>query len=347
MRSAVGRYMTYGFHGLIVLVAIIVFFLVALSAVLFWNKRAILLIETLRKGGACTGSEYDTGGEWSWDEEPNPPTFLWLQVKLGEILLPSWQTVFVPGEGSDPMAYPSVWGVEEVRLNEQQLTAADLERLAWLRRLRHIVVDAPSAGNEVVWHLAQVPGLRRLVLSGTSITDDGVRYLAAVEGLEELLLARTKVTDEGLRSLAGAKQLTELDLSGTQVTDAGLEHLVGLTGLRTLCLDDTRVTGIGMKDWWRMAALRELSMHGCPITDASLEHIGRIEGLVRLHLGKTSITDAGISHLKRLRTLRVLMLFSTKVTGKGVEELRLALPGIIILSDVNGEKGGKASFGSP
>jgi hypothetical protein len=63
-------------------------------------------------------------------------------------------------------------------------------------------------------------------------------------------------------------------------------------------------------------------------------------------LGETRVTDAGLEHLKGLIGLEFLHLRNTNVTQEGVEELKKALPNLIVRLD-HASEGKKKDSGTP
>ncbi len=116
-----------------------------------------------------------------------------------------------------------------------------------------------------------------------------------------------KITDAQLASLAPiAPQVFWLNLAGTRITDNGLAALEPLRNLRKLHLERT------------------------PITDSGLAHLKGLTNLGYLNLYSTGVSDAGLAQLAALKNLRQLYLWETKVTPAGVEELKKAIPTLVI-----------------
>jgi hypothetical protein len=105
-------------------------------------------------------------------------------------------------------------------------------------------------------------------------------------------------------------EVREAYLGGNRVTDAGLAHLQGLMGLRRLFLFGPRVT------------------------DASLAHLQGLTGLRELDFDGAQVTDAGLEHLHGLTSLQVLQLNGTQITKAGLAQIRQALPGCEVTTNV-------------
>jgi hypothetical protein len=53
-----------------------------------------------------------------------------------------------------------------------------------------------------------------------------------------------------------------------------------------------------------------------------------------LRLHDTAVTDAGLDKLRGLPELRRLDLWRTRATDRGVERLREAIPGLVVITQV-------------
>ncbi len=103
-----------------------------------------------------------------------------------------------------------------------------------------------------------------------------------------------------------AKNILALDLTRTRVKDDDLAHLAG------------------------MSSLVRLDLKRNAITDAGLVHLKGLVELESLNLFDTQVSDAGLSHLTGLKRLQKIFLFNTKATAAGADQLRAAIPGIVV-----------------
>jgi internalin A len=76
-----------------------------------------------------------------------------------------------------------------------------------------------------------------------------------------------------------------------------------------------------------------LDLSGTPVTDAALAHVLGLTKtkLQYLNLSGTRVSDAGLVHLKGLTKLSHLQLFATQASCAGVQELRQAVPSLVIV----------------
>ena len=236
------------------------------------QKAVVAAILTL---GGSVDYDYQHDAQGNRLADAAPPGPQWIAALLGEDF---------------------VGTVYSVRLSNRPVTAADLDQLAALTRLK------------VLW------------LDDTQATDAGLAHLAGLTQLETLYLDTTQVTDAGLDQLAGLTQLKWLELLGTPVTDAGLKHLHGLTKLETLSLTRTRVTDAGLEQLKGLTHLADLSLDETQITDAGLEQLKGLANLARLSLENTHVTDTGVARLQsalpNCQIKRVAMRMDTDAAPK-------------------------------
>ncbi len=166
--------------------------------------------------------------------------------------------------------------------------------------------------------------------SPSEVTDAGLVQLRRLSQLRWLSLDNTQVTDAGLGQLKEFPQLNYLGLSNTQVSDAGLVHLQTHTQLASLALGNTQITDAGMERILRLTQLQSLVLGKTQLTDAGLEHLKELTQLKHLELFNTKVTDTGLVHLQPMKHLEGLLLFNTYVTDAGVDELKNALPRLIV-----------------
>lgn len=112
-------------------------------------------------------------------------------------------------------------------------------------------------------------------------------------------------TEAALISIAPTQTLW-LKLSNTQITDNSCTEISKLSNLTRLHLENTK------------------------ITDAALNSIATLQNLEYLNLTNTSISDKGLLNLIALKNLKKIYLWKTKTTKTGVENLKKALPNLIV-----------------
>jgi internalin A len=125
-------------------------------------------------------------------------------------------------------------------------------------------------------------------------------------------------------------QVTAVGLASSSTADATLAQVGRLTGLRFLTLPGSNVTDAGLMHLKRLDKLSQLDLVGTHVTDAGLVHLKQLTKLSRLDLRDTQVSDAGLAHLTGLTKLTRVYLFGAKVTDSGVNELKRALPGLVV-----------------
>jgi internalin A len=147
--------------------------------------------------------------------------------------------------------------------------------------------------------LAYLDRLRGLVLIKTNVTDQDMLEVGCFPGLVQLALADTSISDKGLNAIKGLRNLRGLMLNNTKVTDAGLKVLIGFPDLETLTLDDTGVTDEGIKSIIELHRLRTLDLRNTKLTDAGLQRLTSVSSLSELELVGTNVTDEGVARFKK------------------------------------------------
>jgi len=143
----------------------------------------------------------------------------------------------------------------------------------------------------------------------TRLTEGGavIRPMSANGALLDINLTHYEAGPVNLAELTPiAKNVLALDLSRTRLKDDDLAPLAGMTNL--VRLDLKRNT----------------------ITDAGLVHLKGLVELESLNLFDTQVTDAGVPNLLGLKKLQKLFLFNTKVTAAGGDQVRAAIPGVVV-----------------
>lgn len=103
-----------------------------------------------------------------------------------------------------------------------------------------------------------------------------------------------------------SEQLVYLNFAKTNIQDKNLSSLSGSRNLITLHLENTS------------------------ISDTGLTRLSSLKSLEYLNLYGTKVSDKGIASLTSLKNLKKIFLWKTKVTAKGSQQLRKAIPGLIV-----------------
>jgi hypothetical protein len=221
--------------------------------------------------------------------------------------------------------------LQDLHLNNTQITDATLARLRNLTKLRELGLTGTNISDAGLEHLRGLSALESLELGSTSITDEGLVILSGLRNLKKLDLFKTVVTDEGLQYLAGLTNLADLDLRYTKITGRGLEHLAKMTNMWLLELDHTLIDDEGITQLSKMTKLARLTVRGKRITDQSMSTIGQLKSLRGLVLENTKITDAALATLAGLPALEIVHLAGTEITIAGARWLRGACPKLTVI----------------
>ncbi len=234
--------------------------------------------------------------------------------------------------------------LEELVLNQTQVTDAGVVRLASLGNLQRVGIDRPVTSVGAYRLSLARPDLkidlRPLPFHGLNSLRErgGHGELNEKYELVMLDLHGSKVTDADLQPVAVCGQLRIVNLSGTKVGDAGLESLRDLENLREIWLTGTSITDEGLKVIAELSQLKSISLSRTGVTDAGIAHLKSLTALEVLHLGETEISDEGLQHLRGLRKLKTVYVTKSRVTTAGVTELADAIPSIDVIGGSEPEK---------
>ena len=126
------------------------------------------------------------------------------------------------------------------------------------------------------------------------------------------------------------RTVIEVALGGTQVSDAQLERLSVFPELKTVSLFDSAIGDDGLAKLGPCPALEILYLGRTHITDAGMKQLTRFPTLKNLGLSDTQVSDQGIRQLASLANLRTINVHRTQVTVTGGNDLKAALPQLVI-----------------
>jgi hypothetical protein len=124
--------------------------------------------------------------------------------------------------------------------------------------------------------------------------------------------------------------VVEVALGGTRVSDAEIERLAVFPGLQTLSLFDSAIGDDGLAKLGPCQSLDTLYLGRTRVTDTGLKHLTQFQTLKNLGLSDTRVSDQGIRQLASLANLRTINVHRTQVTVTGGNDLKAALPQLVI-----------------
>ena len=124
--------------------------------------------------------------------------------------------------------------------------------------------------------------------------------------------------------------VVEVALGGTQVSDAQLEKLSVFPELKTLSLFDSAIGDDGLAKLAPCRALETLYLGRTRVTDEGIKHLTQFQALKNVGLSDTRVSDQGIRQLASLGKLRSINVHRTQVTVTGGNDLKAALPQLVI-----------------
>ena len=132
--------------------------------------------------------------------------------------------------------------------------------------------------------------------------------------------------------------VTKLHLGGYSSTNGkrgvptreDLVHLKCLTRLRYLYLSSPHITDEDLAHLRHLSRLEQLHLYAPHVTDAGMLNIREIATLRWLELDRANLSDSSLNNLKTMTNLERLELWDTGVTHVGDYQLRRALPGCFV-----------------
>lgn len=152
----------------------------------------------------------------------------------------------------------------------------------------------------------------KILLQEVSVIDGGVSEEIKKTGalilpfaqnnnyVEISYLNNSKLTDnEAVVVSKAPEQTLWLKLSNTQITDKTLVEIAKLKNLTRLHLEGTKITDHGLNQLKTLQNLEYLNLIGTPITDTGLKTLASMKNLKKIYIWQTKATQAGADQLKK------------------------------------------------
>lgn len=211
-----------------------------------------------------------------------------------------------------------------------------MDLIAGLPKLRAFTVRRSEVTNAGVAKLAKSKTVESLSITGREKLDGAAfKDLADMPRLRELHLDEFWATDDELAELARCSGLEVLTWNqsgfGEKFTAAGLARLAGLKKLRHFAYEGNKKSPAkGLADW-DLGRFEVLDLGGMKFSNDDLKMLGAATACKRLTVPYYDVTADGLKHLTGLKGLDQLTLPSkTEIPADKVEELRKALPGVLV-----------------
>jgi len=193
--------------------------------------------------------------------------------------------------------------LEELHINSESLSEADIACLEPLGRLRDLLILSRNVTDRGLASIGKLKQLESLHLS-CSVTRSGLNQLNGLSNLQYLKVvawgnaAKTDPADELMLDLSGLKKMKDLTLSGLSLQDSDLAFLKHLPLLENLMIQpDSPLTGAFLRHLRELPELNRLwvsGLSGC--TGEDLAHLNGLPKLRSLHL-TGNITDTALASL--------------------------------------------------
>jgi uncharacterized repeat protein (TIGR04138 family) len=292
-----------------------------------FGLKALLILVTL----VCLGAGWFG---WRW-------RFAKFQEQLVAEIRDNGGAAYYNSSQSRPFGNDFHADIAAISLTDARLTADLAARMARLKRLQNIQLDACEIQPGALEHLARLPlthlgifrgqihdenaftafrsaPLTSLGISQTRLLDQHVLQIGRIRRLETLELSPH--TDDQLAHLADL-QLKRLSLHGAPIQGPGLRRLAGMQTLEWLDLSQTEIDDDGLAHLPTLPGLLTLHLRGARISDAAIPILQRCPRLMHLSLDRTGVTDAALQPLGRLGTLQEVSVDETAITKGAAIEL--------------------------
>jgi Leucine Rich repeat len=237
-------------------------------------------------------------------------------------------------------------GLWQIDLSESDISDQDVQVLAGMQELRHLLVNDTQVGDALLAAVSGLPHLETLDLSRTKITASGLakwkppaslKALMLIEceiapgalsclknhpRLETLRLCDTKTDSKCLQELGTITTLEEFDLSGTQIDDTCITAMIEFPKVMDLRVADTRFSEEGVLALAKQKMkVKNLDLSRLPVDDRAMMALSNGKALERIVLSGTPVTDDMLFHLFNKRVPLELAIDNTPVTAEGVVRL--------------------------
>ncbi len=196
------------------------------------------------------------------------------------------------GKYTDLQALSSLSQLETLIIIGSPVSTKDLETIAALPKLKHLILDNCSLSN--IQSLSNAKNLESLILSNNSIRD--VSALASLSKLKKLDLSHNAIED--VTPLGTMQGLEVLDLTANVLTT--ISPLSGCSALKDLNVSQNKLTSLeGISD---LTNLTKLYADNNKLT--SVDALAANTALTELSLNRNSLTD--ITKLSALSKLQYI-----------------------------------------
>ncbi|AIL13140.1 hypothetical protein IM40_05865 [Candidatus Paracaedimonas acanthamoebae] len=167
-------------------------------------------------------------------------------------------------------------------------------------------------------------------ISENTLGDEALEVIAAYPHFQHLYLQENCFTDEGAPYLKVFVNAKEVNLSRNYLTSKGLKHLP-LNRLEILQVDSMELGNESLKIISKAPSLKHLNIRNAQLDDNSASDLLKMQTVEILGLSYNSFTDDSLSIFTQMKNLKALDLSYNKFTQEGIEQLRIQLPGTMIL----------------
>lgn len=223
------------------------------------RQRQLVRIVESSHGHAIYDYQYDEDDPFA---DPSPPGPKLLRAVLGDDYFADLVSISVEGLADEDVARIA----KQTTLRHLSISGGigdeALESIAHLSRLEKLNLHGGRFSAAGLDRLANLPRLRALTIGETALTDLAARSIGRLTRLEQLSLENTRLASRQVQHFKNLRHLLSLDLSRTLVGDEGLAVLHELKELKFVELNGTMATPKGIKQLQKALPEATISSQG-------------------------------------------------------------------------------------
>jgi internalin A len=195
------------------------------------------------------------------------------------------------------------------------------------KMLKRLNLRGTRVSNGTLEIVGRLPQIEALDIANTQVTDNGLDQLIALTNLKELALGRSRVGESELGFLRMLPSLTSLDLSGARPVPPDMSNAARRKPT-VPPLPQKTIEALS-----QLANLRKLKLGYSGVSASDLKTLSTLQNVEKLGLEECSrVDDQAAAELANWKSLKYVDLQGTHVTAQGIQTLRIAKPGLTILS---------------
>ena len=188
-----------------------------------------------------------------------------------------------------------------------------------------VIYMPPSADDQDLRLLSQLPELKDLSVTGSRISGSGFQYLKN-STLESLAFGdpAVPIDESAYGHISQITSIKKLSLRHREPDRHTFKTLMALTNLEHISLYEMPTKAADLSDLPSLPNLTDLNLFGARVGDEITPTLAACGKLRAVWL--KGLTDAGLAPLHEAKQLRFLNVSDSEITAAGLQQLRSALP---------------------